>query len=157
MMIIRAYEDRDLAAVADLFTTAIHVLALGHYDSPQRRAWAPQPPDLTEWRQRLGGGLQVLVAEQQGRMAGFIGFEADGHVDLLFTSPQFPRTGVATALYLQAEAQLRATGVSVMFTEASLVARPFFERQGFAIEQEQQVFRRGVCLRRYAMRKTLGC
>ena len=52
-MHIRAYTDTDLAAVANLFTNAIHGLAVTHYDAAQRKAWAPQPPELGIWEARL--------------------------------------------------------------------------------------------------------
>ncbi len=60
--------------------------------------------------------------------------------------------GVAKSLFDHAAAALAAQGVAELFTEASLVARPFFERQGFVVEEEQWVERRGVVLRRFAMR-----
>lgn len=45
------------------------------------------------------------------------------------------------------------TGVlPTLFTEASLVAVPFFQRHGFRIVEEQTVVSYGVQLRRCAMR-----
>ena len=154
-MKIRSYTDDDLAAVAALFTASIHGLATGHYDAAQRAAWAPQPPDLDEWRRRLQG-LNTLLAETQGRLAGFLAYAEDGHVDLLYTAPDSPRKGVASALYAEAEAALFASGVRRLYTEASLVARPFFERQGFVVREVQDVERRGLVFRRYAMDKTFA-
>ncbi|PAM07785.1 GNAT family N-acetyltransferase, partial [Acinetobacter baumannii] len=42
-----------------------------------------------------------------------------------------------------------------LFTEASLVAKPFFLRHGFSVVEEQNVSRGGVMFRRYAMRKAV--
>lgn len=152
--VIRAYDPSDLAALVGIFTASVHKLAAAHYSPAQRRAWAPSNPQLDPWRQRLAG-LRTLVAEIDAAPAGFVGYEDDGHIDLLFVSPQAPRRGLATALYHEAEARLRARGVDRVFTEASLVARPFFERQGFHIEAEQNVSRGGASFRRYAMIKAL--
>lgn len=152
---IRAYGPSDLAALVAIFTTSVHELAAAHYSPAQRRAWAPSNPQLDPWRERLRG-LHTLVVETDAAPAGFIGYEDDGHIDLLFVSPQAPRRGLATALYHEAEARLCARGVDRVFTEASLVARPFFERQGFHIEAEQSVSRGGASFRRYAMIKTLA-
>lgn len=110
-------------------------------------------PDLAAWRERLVGRT-VLVAESDKELAGFIAWEPDGHIDLLFTSPRHVRRGVASALYRSAEQALRAAGGNALYTEASLVARPFFERQGFVVEEEQVVNRDGVDLLRFAMRKS---
>lgn len=86
-------------------------------------------------------------------MAGFIGFSADGHLDLLYSSPRYACQGVATALYRQTEGRLTATGVPAVF--ASRVARPFFIRQGFSVTQLQTLARGAVTLQRFAMRKPL--
>lgn len=46
-----------------------------------------------------------------------------------------------------------ASGVEELFTDASLVARPFFARQGFQIVAEETVVRGGKTFRRFALRK----
>lgn len=151
---IRPYSESDLEAVARLFTDSVHHLADKYYDPDQLAAWAPQPPDLSSWAARLAS-VETLVAEIDGKLAGFISYELNGHIDLLFTSPMECRRGVASELFRHAEAALAGRGASELFTEASLAARPFFERFGFKITEEQRVQRNGVTLVRYAMRKSL--
>lgn len=152
---LRDYTDADLSEVVALYTAAVHGLTGDHYTAAQRMAWAPLQPDLAGWRERLRG-LRVLLAEERGVLAGFIAWDADGHIDLLFTAPACARRGVAGMLYARAEAALRAAGVGELRTEASLVARPFFEGQGFDVVEVEGVLRGGVSLRRFAMRKRLS-
>ena len=38
-------------------------------------------------------------------------------------------------------------------THASITARPFFERRGYVMVEEQRVLRKGVCLSNYIMQK----
>jgi len=158
-MRIRPFTDADLAAVAQLFTDAVHKLAASHYDETQRKAWAPQPPDLDIWDARLKP-LRVLVAQDAegsgDALLGFVGYEDNGHIDLMFSSPLAARRGVATQLLGRAEGALRELGVTELFTEASLLGRPFFARHGFTVKEEQQVERRGVQFLRYAMVKALA-
>lgn len=151
---IRPYCESDLEAVVRLFTDAVHHLADKHYDKDQLAAWAPQLPDLKQWAARLAAA-ETWVAESEGKLAGFITYEANGHIDLLFTSPAYCRRGFASTLLRHAETALAARGISALFTEASLTARPFFERFGFEVTEEQHVQRGGVGFRRYAMRKSL--
>lgn len=153
-MKIRCMQSVDVEAIANLFTDSIHALAAAHYDAAQRDAWAPQPPDIDEWRARLET-LSTLIAEEQQRLAGFISFDANGHIELLYAAPHAARRGVASALYAEAERELRARNALTLTTEASLVAAPFFSAQGFIIVEEQSIDRRGVSFRRFAMRKTL--
>ena len=156
-MLIRPYTHADLRAVAQLFTDAIHGLAVSEYDEVQRAAWAPRPPDLSLWERRLKP-IQVLVAqdaENSEALLGFIGYENNGHIDLMFTSPLAARRGVASQLLGRAENALRKLGVAEIYTEASLLGRPFFARQGFTVKEEQQVELRGARFRRFAMVKAL--
>ena len=121
----------------------------------RRSAWAPRPPDLAAWRNRLAP-LQILVADDGEALLGFVGYERSGYIDLMFTSPTAARQGIASRLLARAQAELAALGVTRLFTNASLLGRPFFERQGFTVEEEQQVSLRGASFRRFAMVKPLG-
>lgn len=154
-MQILEHDGSRLADIAALFTASVHGLAAGHYDAAQRAAWAPQPPDPAHWAARLRPAT-TLVADEDGVLLGFLAYEARGHIDMLFTSPLAPRRGVATGLYAEAERRLRALGVAELTTEASLVAEPFFARQGFAIVERQCVERGGQRFERALMRKRLA-
>ncbi len=151
---LRLLDESDLASVAQLFTDSVHQIASQYYDPDQLAAWAPVPPDLELWRHRLGG-LETWVAEVEGRLAGFLSVGSNGYVAYLYVSPRDGRRGVASALHRHAEAALVEAGATELFTEASLAARPFFERVGFQVVEEQQVCREGMILRRFAMRKPL--
>lgn len=154
-MKIRDFQVSDRDAAVSVFHSAVHALAASRYTREQRDAWAPHPPDSEYWQRRLAEP-RVRVAEEHGHVIGFIAFNDDGHIDLLFTAPAYARRGVATALYRDAETILARRGVSVVFTEASAVARPFFERMGFDVVNEETVTRSGVALHRYRMRKISG-
>jgi putative acetyltransferase len=101
------------------------------------------------------GSFYTIVAEHDGFSAGFASYEYSGHLDLLFTHPTFARQGVAMRLYRRAESAMLAAGVSRVFTEASLAARPLFEHCGFEIDCEEIVECRGAQLRRYTMHKLI--
>lgn len=149
-MQIREALESDLEALVVVFTTAVQALAGGAYTAEQCRAWAPIPPDGEGWCNRLSG-LKVLLACEGEQVVGFIGYARSGHVDLLFTAPPFARGGVATALFGAACEDMRRSGAQRLSTEASLAARPFFERQGFTVVGEEEVLRQGVVLRRFRM------
>ena len=86
-----------------------------------------------------------------------IGYETNGHIDVLFTHPKHVRKGVAQHLHSYVERLLTELGVSELFSEVSEVARPFFQRQGYRVEGREVVAVRGVDVHRYRMRlNTLG-
>ena len=154
-MILRPYQATDLEPLAGLFTASVHALAAGHYSAAQLDAWAPRPPDPARWLVRLAP-LQTVVAQVGAALAGFIAYEPEGRIVYLYVAPGFAHQGVATRLCDEVESRLRAQGVAELGTEASLAARPFFERRGYAVVEEQQVEFGGARFRRLAMRKVLG-
>ncbi|MEI8288340.1 MAG: GNAT family N-acetyltransferase [Verrucomicrobiota bacterium] len=154
-MNFRQYEPADLPQVIEVYSTSIRCLAAAYYTADQLAAWAPAIPDVARWQQRLDL-LHTFVAEENGVLAGFASYEKSGHLDFLFTHPEFARRGVATQLYLKVESALRAAGVPEMFTEASLAARPFFEHHGFRLDAEELVECRGARLRRFRMHKQIS-
>jgi len=151
----RPYTPTDLSQVIEIFRAAIHSLAVPYYNTEQLAAWASFSQNVAGWQQRLAS-LRTIVAEQDGVLAGFASYEHNGHLDFLYTHPSFARRGIATRLYLLVESALRAVAVPCVFTEASLAARPFFERHGFQIDAEELVERQGVQLRRFAMHKQIS-
>lgn len=154
MIHLRPYQPHDLPAIVALFQASVSQLTIQYYDAAQRQAWAPAAADMPAWQTRLAS-LELLIAEDDQVIAGFIGFSLDSHIDLLYCAPSHARQGVASALYAAAEQQLRAAGARELFTEASLVAQAFFARQGFSVQQAQTVTRGAVILPRMLMRKTL--
>lgn len=154
-MNIREYQIEDLNQVVRLFTESVHGLTAAAHDATQREAWASLEPDLSFWRGRLNS-LNALVAESGADLAGFISYEPNGHIDLLYTAPAYARCGVASSLYARIEKILSASGIVDLCTESSIVARPFFERHGFRVTEEQRVAVRGVAFQRYAMHKSLN-
>ncbi len=138
----------------EIYTASIRSLAAPCYSPEQIVAWAPVPPDVARWQERLSR-LHTIVAESDGVLAGFASYTDDGYLDFLFTHPTFARRGVATSLYQRVEAALRAISAPRVTTHASLAARPFFDRHGFQLEAEECVECRGAYLRRFAMHKQL--
>ena len=151
----RPYETSDLEQVMAVYHASIHSLAADFYTAEQLAAWSPPTQDAVRWQKRLAP-LRTIVAEHEGVIAGFASYELNGHLDLLFTHPAFARQGVATRLYRRAKAALIDAGVPRIFTEASLAARPFFERCGFRVDREELVDCGGVKLRRFVMHKEIA-
>ena len=153
-MQLRHYQPDDLEALIGLFQASVNQLTTSYYDAAQREAWAPAVIDRAQWQTRLAS-LELLIAEDAQVIAGFIGFSLGGHIDLLSCAPRYTRRGVATALYTAAETRLRTVGAHELFTEASLVAQPFFAGRGFSVQQAQTVMRGAVKVPRMLMHKIL--
>jgi len=154
-MTVRPYIPSDLEPVIGLFTETVRRINSRDYSPEQIAAWAPLPPDHAYWRKCLEG-VALWVAESDRQIVGFGGLGAEGHVDLLYIDHRFQRRGVARLIYQQVEIEARRNGARRLFTEASITARPFFERMGFKILHEQTVEFRGVDFKNFAMEKVIS-
>lgn len=154
-MNIRPATENDIARIVQLFTESVHGIASGSYNQQQLDAWAPRPPVMKQWQSRLSG-LTTLLADDGSNLAGFVSFTTYGHIEHLFTSPEFARQGIATQLFAAARDALRERSIDRLTTEASLEAWPFFERQGFYVNKEETVQRNGVSFKRFVMESYLA-
>jgi putative acetyltransferase len=154
-MDVRSYKPEDTAALARLFTETVHSVNAADYSQEQLAAWAPDPPDVEHWHRRLSERI-VFVAEQDSEIVGFATLEPDGHLDYIYAHRRFQKQGVATALFQRIEQEAISRGVTRIFTEASITARPFFERVGFQIIASQRIKHRGISFINYRMEKFLS-
>ena len=89
------------------------------------------------------------------QVTGFSNLDREGHIDVMFVSPDHQGRGVARTLLTHIETCARDQGIGRLFTEASITARPFFARHGFELIAEQEVPLRGQLFRNFRMSKTL--
>ena len=74
----------------------------------------------------------------------------DGYFDRLYVHKNFQRRGAATALADELERGCAAPAFTVY---ASITARAFFEKRGYALLRENAVLRGGETLLNFYMRK----
>lgn len=153
-VVVRPYGPADAAATLETFTLAITRTALARYTAEQVQAWIGSPPSLGEW-DAARRAVRTVVAEVDGRVAGFSDLDEHGYVDRLFVHPAAARRGVAGALLDRVVADAREAGLATLTTHASLVAEPVFARHGFEVVARETVHRGDVALDRYEMRRIL--
>lgn len=144
MLNIRKYKESDFDDLCEIFLRAVIETASEDYSPRQIAAWAQI--DVSRWQDKLTHS-RVQVAVINDRPVGFI--TAVGcYIDLLFVSPEYIRRGVASALF---DALVRQLPQGMLTVDASITAKPFFERHGFQVLQQQSVESRGVRFVNYHM------
>jgi putative acetyltransferase len=154
-MQIRPLRPTDIGALIEVFRASVRSVARRDYSEAQVRAWAPDEIDAETWARRYDTRL-AWVSEIDWQVVGFIELEARGHLDMMYVHPGHQRGGVATALLAHLEAEACEQGLERLFTEASLSARPFFERRGFVLIAPQTVIVRGQSFVNFRMEKRLA-
>jgi len=151
---IREFQPADLLEIMRLFHDSVHQIASRDYTAEQIDAWAPKVPDEARWLEKLRSTF-AYVADANGQIVGFANLERSGRVDCLYTHYMHQGVGIASRLLSEIETRARALGARRLFTEASLTARPFFQRRGFRVVRENEVERLGVRMRNYIMERAL--
>lgn len=137
-----------------LFYDTVHEINICDYTQEQVDTWAPENMSYETWLEKLQAKLTYVV-EENGQILGFGQLESDGHIDCFYCHNKYQRKGVGSMLLNHIEKTAKALGIKRLFTEASITAKPFFQILGFSVIREQQVERRGVYFRNFAMEKLL--
>lgn len=155
-MFIRPFQRSDATELASLFFNTIRTVNAKDYNPEQLRAWAPnlESWDMDRWRDSFSG-KHVFLAEVNGRLAGFGELEPNGHIDRFYISKDHVGQGVGRFIYAALEEKARLLKLKQLFVEASITAKPFFERMGYVVQKEQVVRRNEVDFINFVMTKNL--
>ncbi|WP_028551214.1 GNAT family N-acetyltransferase [Paenibacillus sp. UNC451MF] len=157
-MIIRKFQASDTSPIVALFYETVHSVNGRDYSQEQLDAWAPRDEEmlkLATWRDSLSRNSTYVAEIGGGMIVGFSDMTSEGHLDRLYVHKDFQRQGIATALVNTLETEARALGLAEIDTEASITARPFFERHGYRVIESQVVERRGIQLVNFKMIKSM--
>lgn len=161
MLHIRRFRPADdAAATARLFHASIREGAAGAYSEEQLAAWSPAPPRTAEWAARLDGMMTLVAVDLaapdgreggEGDPLGFMSLTDAGHIDLAYVRPDRFGTGVSDALHDAISSIARTAGHRRLTTDASRLARRFFEKRGWHVVRAQRPVRQGIALTNFRM------
>jgi putative acetyltransferase len=164
--LVRPFTPADVPAIVALFRDTVRRVNCRDYSPRQVIAWAPDEIDEAAWSKKLAGRYTLIaerldqIAETGKHVVGFgdlesSNLESGGHLGHLYVHADCQRRGVGRQLLTALEGEARRLRVARIFTEPSITARPFFERCGYRLIQEQVVMFHGVEFVNYQMDKQL--
>ncbi|PAJ76283.1 histone acetyltransferase [Pseudoalteromonas sp. NBT06-2] len=153
-MKIIQYSPKLAKDLTDVFYDSVHSINTLIYSIEQKHAWAPLPINYLKWANRFNI-KKPFILTINNEVAGFIELESDGHIDCTYVTPKFERKGVATKLLKHAMYIAKKNGLKELYVEASIVAKPLFEKFGFMVENENKVNMNNIILLNYSMRVRL--
>lgn len=153
---IRPYRESDAERLAAIIKAAILAIGPQAYSCEQVAAWAARHPGADKFRARTASGDKIFVAaDLADNAAAYTLLQADGHLDHLYCHPDQTKRGLASLLLKTAEHYARQNHMTQLYTEASELARPTFERAGYRLVQRRDFELDGVPIHNYAMAKSL--
>lgn len=154
MITVRLFQIADAIAIAQLFHDTVHTVNRRDYSAAQVQAWAPDDLFFRDWVAACSSRI-TYVAEMGQTVVGFAELKPDGQIDCFYCHKDYQGCGVGRSLYQAIAAQALELQLSRLQVEASITAKPFFERLGFIVLQPQSVTVRGATFLNYKMEKTL--
>jgi ribosomal protein S18 acetylase RimI-like enzyme len=124
---LRPYAPGDLEEIVALWHETKHAAFPW---SKAQRLWTLES-DRARFRDVVAVEHAVWIAEQGGRIAGFLAIRGD-FVDQLFVRTGLQRRGVGTAL-LRKAAELSPEGLRLFTFQRNEPARKFYEKHGFRV------------------------
>ena len=157
---IRQFEREDAEALAALTLAAIRDIGSRQYSAAQVAAWGARHPGAQRFLDRHAKGDAIFVAvDVEDEPVAYSLLEEDGHLDMLYCHPDHTRQGLADHLLAEAEQHARLNGARRLYTEASELARPAFERAGYVVigRRDFEIVHEGnaVPIHNFAMEKQL--
>jgi putative acetyltransferase len=144
----------DLPAIHQLFAGTIETICLFDYSSAQIAVWASSIENTQRWTDRLMKQY-FIIAEINNEIVGFTSLENHAHIDLMYVHKDHQRQGIANTLYTALEAKAMQHGTTLLTSDVSITARPFFKRKGFEVIAEQKNDLKGIELINFKMSKVL--
>jgi putative acetyltransferase len=154
-MIIRKGQLEDLAELQFLFVETIKSVCKTDYNSEQIEVWTYSIKNKERWNEIMTNQL-VLVAQIENKIVGFTSLAYENYIDLLYVHKDYQRQGIAHKLYTNIEDIAKRQGQTTLKSDVSKTAKPFFERVGFEVINEQIIVRQEVELTNFKMTKTLA-
>lgn len=140
-----------MQTVVRIVFQTVHKINKKDYSKEQLNVWATGKVDIEEWNKSFLEHY-TIVAVENNEIIGFGDIDYSGYLDRLYVHYNYQRRGIATAICNQLE---KSIDTNVITTQASITAKPFFEKRGYRVIKEQQVERNGILLTNYIMEKKL--
>ncbi|PXW15291.1 putative acetyltransferase [Chryseobacterium sp. CBTAP 102] len=152
---LRKGANDDLPEMLQLFRATIDEVGKKDYDIQQIEAWKSGAENEERWMKVIRDQY-VLIAVTENQIVGFCTLDQGNYIDLLFVHKDHQSKGIASKLYHSIEKEALQHSEKKLTADVSKTARPFFEKVGFQIVQEQTVNVKGIALTNYKMVKTLS-
>lgn len=152
---IRKANLSDIPILKELYQNTILTVNRKDYTAEEVEDWASCGDDTAHLAGLLEEQHYVVAENEKGVMVGFASVNDTGYMHALFVHKDFQHQGIATSLYKYLEAYAKERGAKKLTSEVSVTAKPFFEKQGFQVDEAQQRKANQLYLTNYKMSKPL--
>lgn len=155
--IIRAALQSDAVELKKLFQNTVLAINRRDYSQAEVEDWASCGDDLSNIEDMIKTHYFIVAVNQQSEIVGFSSITPQGYLHSMFVHKDFQGEGIATILLNEIEQYAITNGIMRITSEVSLTARPFFEKRGYIVEEEQKRKANQLSLTNFWMAKQTIC
>ena len=155
--IIRAALQSDAVELKKLFQNTVLAINRRDYSQAEVEDWASCGDDLSNIEDMIKTHYFIVAVNQQSEIVGFSSITPQGYLHSMFVHNDFQGEGIATILLNEIEQYAITNGIMRITSEVSLTARPFFEKKGYIVEEEQKRKANQLSLTNFWMAKQTIC
>ena len=155
--IIRAALQSDAVELKKLFQNTVLAINRRDYSQAEVEDWASCGDDLSNIENMIKTHYFIVAVNQQSEIVGFSSITPQGYLHSMFVHKDFQGEGIATILLNEIEQYAITNGIIRITSEVSLTARPFFEKKGYIVEEEQKRKANQLSLTNFWMAKQVIC
>ena len=138
----------DAVELKNLFQNTVLAINRRDYSQAEVEDWASCGDNLSNIEDMIKTHYFIVAVNQQSEIVGFSSITPQGYLHSMFVHKNFQGEGIATMLLNEI---IRIT------SEVSLTARPFFEKKGYIVEEEQKRKANQLSLTNFWMAKQVIC
>ncbi|MEL6721148.1 MAG: GNAT family N-acetyltransferase [Bacteroidota bacterium] len=151
-IVSRIATKEDLPEIHQLFQATIQYCCNQDYDEAQIAVWISSVENKSRWIKAIESQF-FIVAKEGHHIVGFASLADVNYIDFIYVHEDHQRKGIASFLFDILQEEAKKQGQTTLWSHVSKTARPFFERKGFEVLQENYKDMRGVIIMNYWMRK----
>lgn len=153
---IRVAQQSDAVELQELYQSTVLTINRRNYSQAEVEDWASCGDDLSKIEGKIETHYFIVAVNQQLKIVGFSSITPQGYLHSMFVHKDFQGEGIATILLNEIERYAIAAGIMRITSEVSLTARPFFEKKGYVVEEEQKRKANRLFLTNFRMAKGLA-
>ena len=154
---IRVALQSDTVELKQLFQNTVLAINRRDYSQAEVEDWASCGDNLANIKDMIKTHYFIVAVNQQSEIVGFSSITPQGYLHSMFVHKDFQGEGIATMLLNEIEQYAITNGIMRITSEVSLTARPFFEKKGYIVEEEQKRKANQLSLTNFWMAKQTIC
>lgn len=151
-MNIRQAEEKDLAALADLYRETVLAIAPQRYTPAQTEAWAGCGTNNDRFRHFILEATTYVVEDETG-IVGFAGIEKNGHVSSAYVRSDRIHQGIGSKLMQILLDHAAQHHIVRLYGEASEFSLGLFKKFGFQLYATELFDLKGTTFTRYLVER----